>query len=167
MMKIKFSVWLLLVLSLSSCTYDKHEINSYISKVKARPGSDIAPIPKFKKLPKFEFPDKISRRSPFRPVVKKIFDEAAPNMNRKKDPLESYPLDALKFVGAIRARSINWGLVQLPNKKVVRIVRGEYIGKNFGRVLAIRMDVVKLEESVKVNGKWKKNIINIKIATPK
>lgn len=93
----------LLVLLLSACSGDSSDLVKYINEVKSRPGRPIEPIPKFAPLPIFRFPENDNRRNPFKPIdQKKRNDIYAPDKKRPKQPLESFPLDALKFVGTLK-----------------------------------------------------------------
>jgi type IV pilus assembly protein PilP len=151
---------------LTSCTGDNSDLMNYIQEIKSRPGGAIEAIPKFAPLPVFKFPENDSRRSPFKPAeAKKITDEFAPDQNRPKQPLEAYPLDALKFVGILQQGSQIWGLILQPDKKVVPIKVGSYMGQNYGRVLSIKNTEVKLEESVQDSGKWGKHITTLYLDT--
>lgn len=151
------------VLLVAGCSNDE-DLNQYIHKIKSRPARKIDPIPEFKPLPKYEYPEKMVRRNPFKVFqTKSKFDVAAPDKNRKKQPLEAFPLDSLKFVGLLERDHAVWALIQQPNGSISRIQSGEYMGQNYGRVLKITQDSIRLEETVKMAGKWEKKITNIQL----
>ncbi len=50
-----------------------------------------------------------------KPVIEQRIDMAAPNTKRPKQPLEAFPLDALKFVGILKEGNIVWALIKEPN----------------------------------------------------
>lgn len=154
---LRLSLIILVSMTLASCGGDEGDLTRYINKIKSRPARQIEPIPEFAPLAKFQYPEDIARRSPFLPIEKKKkTDEQAPNQNRPKDPLESFPLDALKFVGILREGRMTWALIRLPDDKIARVRVGEYMGQNFGVVLSIKDNLIKLQETVQVAGKWQK-----------
>lgn len=143
-----------LFILLSACSSEQEALENYINQTKSRPAQPIEPIPELKPVPQYEYPENVIRRSPFRPVV--IKSEEAPDQNRKKQPLENFPLDALKFVGILKRGTNTWALIQEPSGKVTYIKRGQYMGKDFGQVIEIADDSIRIEESVNISGKWQK-----------
>jgi len=157
-----------LALMLPACSGDDTDLQNYINDVKHRPGRPIEPIPKLAPLPIFKYPENDVRRNPFKPMdIKKRSDENAPDKNRKKQPLELYPLDALKFVGTLKQGNTVWALIKQPNKQVTRVRIGDYIGQNYGRVISIKDSTIKLEESIKDTGTWEKRITTLNLDTGK
>jgi len=135
------------------------ELSRYIATINARPAHPIQPIPAFVPIEKFVYPENNPRRSPFTPKeVEKIDDRLAPNVNRPKEPLEEFPLDALKFVGILKQGSIIWGLISEPGGKVARVKVGNYMGKDFGKVISIKRTSLTIEETVQIAGKWEKKL---------
>lgn len=151
----------------ASCDGDNSDLVNYINDVKSRPGPPIEPIPKFAPLPVFRFPEEDNRRSPFKPVEAKKTDQFAPDQKRVKQPLEAFPLDGLKFVGILKEGNQLWALIRDPEKKVVPVKVGNYMGLNYGRVISIKSTEIKLEETIKDSGKWEKRITIIHLDTGK
>ncbi|MBL7479828.1 pilus assembly protein PilP [Legionella bononiensis] len=157
-----------LSLLLSACSGDNSDLMKYINDIKTRPTKPIEPIPKFAPLPIFKFPENDQRRNPFKPVVlKKNTDLYAPDQKRLKQPLEAYPLDALKFVGILEQGSVIWALIKQPDMQISRVRVGDYMGQNYGRIIVITREVIKLEETVKDTGSWEKKITTINLDTGK
>lgn len=142
-----------------ACSSSDDELSRYIHEIKSRPPMPrtIEPIPEFKPLAKFVFPVDDKRRSPFKPTqqVGQV-DLNSPNMNRPKQPLEAFPLDALNFVGILKQGGSIWALISQPGELVTRVRVGDYMGKNFGRVMRITDNKVDIEETVQLGGKWEK-----------
>lgn len=157
----------LLSLLLAACSSDDSELKRYINTVKTRPGRPIEPIPEFKPLKKFIYPEADNRRSPFKPVVAEQEESFAPNIKRPKQPLEAFPLDALNFVGILKDGPSVWALISQPNGLVTRVKTGDYMGQNYGQILSIQDKTIELEETLKVGGKWEKKKSTINIRTPK
>jgi len=152
---------------LCACSGDNSDLIKYINDVKSRPGIPIEPIPKFSPLPTFRFPENDTRRSPFKPVELRKVDLYAPDQKRKKEPLEAYPVDALKFVGILKQGNVLWALIKDPAKKIVPVKVGNYMGLNYGRIISIKNDEIKLEETVRNSGTWEKRSTTIHLDTGK
>lgn len=77
-----------------------------------------------------------------------------PNMDRRREPLESFPLDNLKMVGTLRKQGASFALVQAEHT-VFQAQVGSYIGQNFGQVTKITDSEVELKETVQdAAGEW-------------
>lgn len=158
----------MIVLLLCSCSGDKSDLIKYINDVKSRKAKPIEPIPQFAPLPFFDFPENDNRRNPFKPVdQKKRIDLNAPDQKRSKQPLEAFQLDALKFVGTLKEGSEIWALIKQPDGQIVRVRSGNYMGQNYGRIISINNDLIKIEETTKDSGKWEKHITTITLDTGK
>lgn len=156
-------------LLLNACSGDNSDLQNYINEVKQRPGRPIEPIPKLAPLPIFKYPENDIRRSPFKPVdLKKRSDLNAPDKNRRKQPLELFPLDALKYVGTLKQGTEVWALIKQPDNQITRVRIGDYMGLNYGRVISIKDEAIKLEETIKdTAGEWEKKETTITLDTGK
>ncbi len=77
-----------------------------------------------------------------------------PDPNRRREPLEAYPLEALKMVGVLQQKGI-FGLVKTPDNNLFQVKAGNYLGQNFGRITAVSENSIKLKELVQdSNGNW-------------
>lgn len=153
---------------ISSCSGDNSDLVKYINDIKSRPGLPIEPIPQFAPLPSFIFPEQDTRRSPFKAVdLKKIAEQYAPDQKRIKEPLEAFPLDALRFVGTLRQGSELWALIRDPQKQVLPVKVGNYMGQDYGRILSIKNDEITLEETIKNSGAWEKRKTTLHLDTGK
>ncbi len=155
-----------LVACLGGCG-SEDDLGTYINKIKNRPTKKVEPIPKVVPPAKFSYPENTSRRNPFKAIsAAQKKDEMAPNIDRPKQPLEAFPLDALKFVGTVEINRVRWGLISQPGGLVSRVKSGDYMGKNYGQIQQISKEQIRLEETVKVGGKWEKRIVNLKLRKP-
>lgn len=156
---------MVLTLFLFACGPSEDNLSHYINSVKSRPPIPIEPIPTFVQLAKFNYPEDVVRRNPFVPLTPKEQEDLfAPNSKRAKQPLEAFPLDALKFVGILRQDGKIWGLIMQPGGLVSRVKVGDYMGQNYGQVLVIKDKAINLDETIKINGKWQRRgmIINLR-----
>lgn len=78
----------------------------------------------------------------------------AAELNRRRDPLESYPLDAISMVGSVMREGRSYALMKVDNL-LYQVRTGEYIGQNYGKVLRITETEVTLREIVQdAIGEW-------------
>lgn len=77
-----------------------------------------------------------------------------PELSRRKEPLESYPLDAMKMVGSLLKKGLPVALVRVDNL-LYQVRPGNYLGQNFGRILKVGETEVILREIVQdAAGEW-------------
>ena len=153
-------------LLISCSSSDDEELSRYIYRIETRPAKPIEPMPTIVYLQKFIFPENDIRRSPFIPVKEPQSDQFAPNIKRPKQPLEAFPLDALKFVGTFKDGDTIWALIGQPGGFISRITLGQYMGQNYGQVVKIDQKTMEVEETVQLNGKWGKKITKISLFAP-
>jgi len=74
-----------------------------------------------------------------------------PDINRPKEPLEGFPLDAIQMVGTLTQNQETFALVKAgPN--LYRVKKGNYLGQNFGLITAIEETQISLKEVVQDSG---------------
>lgn len=153
-----------LLLLMSACGPVEDDLQRYIHEIKTRPSKAIEPIPEFATPQKFKYPENVERRSPFKPhAVLERQDTQAPDVNRPKQPLEAFSLDALKFVGILKEGSTIWALISQPEGKISTVRAGDYMGKNYGKVINITENRILVQETVKIGGLWEKKMITLKL----
>ena len=80
----------------------------------------------------------------------------APDPNRRKEPLEAYPLENLKMVGTLQQKKDIYAVVRTPDNRLFRVKPGNFLGQNFGRITGISESAIKLKELVQDSGgEWK------------
>ncbi len=79
----------------------------------------------------------------------------APDLNRRKEALEAYPLESLKMVGRLEKARQRWALIKTPDNNLYRVKNGNYMGQNFGVIAMIGEGSVTLKELIQdTNGSW-------------
>jgi type IV pilus assembly protein PilP len=77
-----------------------------------------------------------------------------PDLERRREPLESYPLDSLVMVGTLQRGGLNYALLQT-DKTVFRAKIGNYVGQNLGMITKITETEVDIKEIVQdAAGDW-------------
>lgn len=142
---------LALTLAVSSCGGDSDDLRSYIEEVKARKTTNIEPIPQIKPHEPFLYMD-AGRRDPFAnaPTQKAVGGALSSLMDprRNREPLEEFPLDALRLVGTLTIGGQQFALVKDPTGVVHRVTIGNYLGQNYGKITQIAETEVALREIV-------------------
>lgn len=145
-----------MLLTLAGCASDQDDLNRYIADVKSRPPTPIDPIPPVRTYTPYDY-EGLLGRDPFRQSTSEGSDEVAndtsgtgprPDLQRPKEYLERFELDTLEMVGTFRKSANEWALIRDPDGVVHRVSVGNYIGKNYGRVLGIQADEVALSEFI-------------------
>ena len=78
----------------------------------------------------------------------------APELARRKQPLEAFPLDAMTMVGSMIRDGKPVALVKV-NNLLYQVRPGDYLGQNYGRVMKIDETEVALREIVQdAVGEW-------------
>ncbi|WP_368924071.1 pilus assembly protein PilP [Comamonas aquatica] len=66
---------------------------------------------------------------------------------RRKEELESYPLDSMVMVGSLRKGGQDTALLKV-NQLIYQVQAGNYLGQNYGRIVQIGEHSIKLREIV-------------------
>jgi type IV pilus assembly protein PilP len=78
----------------------------------------------------------------------------APEMTRRKESLEAYPLDTIAMVGSLNKSGLPTALVKVDNL-IYQIKVGSYLGQNYGKVIRITENSIQLREIVQdATGDW-------------
>ena len=167
--------WLCLVLrilfivmigGLTACTNkDVTDLETYVENVKSKTRGRIEPLPEFKPFESATY-DVTQEKGPFTPWKLQVATAAVsgrgdiqgirPDPNRRREVLERYSLDTLKMVGTLKVKGSIWALIMAPDGIVHRVRNGNYMGKNFGKIVKVAEDKVKLREIVPDGlGNWR------------
>jgi type IV pilus assembly protein PilP len=78
----------------------------------------------------------------------------APELNRRKEPLEAFPLDTMALVGSLLQTGKPVALVKVDNL-LYQVKVGNYLGQNYGKVTKVSETEVSLREIVQdAAGEW-------------
>ena len=78
----------------------------------------------------------------------------AAEINRRKEPLEAYPLDSMSMVGSVVRGGRPYALLRVDNL-LYQVKQGDYLGQNYGKITKISETDVSLREIVQdAAGEW-------------
>lgn len=150
---------LLLACVLASCSDDgMDDLRTFMAEAHSDRKPKVEPIPEMKPYEPFQY-GASNLSDPFsvanlRPLAATPASNKGPrpDMNRRKEALEDYPLDALKMVGTLSRKKQYWAVLQAPDGTVHRAQVGNYIGQNFGKVIKITDEKIELVEMIAGSG---------------
>ena len=149
----KSGLVLVLALGLAACGGDMDDLDQYINEIKAKPGGRIDPLPEITPYEIFTYvADAQGLRSPFVPDSPQASGSGAggarPDPDRSREYLESFPLDTLGMVGTLYIGETMYALVQTSDGLIHRVVPGNYLGQNDGRITDISESEIALVEII-------------------
>lgn len=157
---------LLLALMLAACGVSgEDELRQWMAEQRSQTRPKIAPISEPKQF-KPESYNEVSATEPFSnqkmtQALKRESTQAAangaliaPELARRKEPLESFPLDAMTLVGSLTKGGQPVALIKVENL-LYQVRPGNHLGQNYGRITGIAETEVRLREIVQdAVGEW-------------
>ena len=167
MKSLSFATALLLITAgLTGCTASgEDELRSWMQSERAQIKPQVKPIPEPTKFDPQAYQGvqgtdpfsseklvSLLRASEASPVTNSAL--IAPELNRRKQPLEAYPLDSMSMVGSLNRQGQLVALIKVDNL-LYQVRPGQYLGQNYGRVTKISETEVVLREIVQdAVGEW-------------
>lgn len=148
---------LVLACALASCGGEQYsDLRQFVKESENLPHGRIPPLPDVKPYEPFTY-DAYNLVDPFKPRKIEPPKNAAaggiqPDLNRRKEPLEAYPLENLRMVGTLQQNKQTFALVKSPDNNLFRVKSGNYLGQNFGLITEISESTIKLKEIVQDSG---------------
>lgn len=152
----------LAALSLGGCGNDQSELQDWTAQQRRETRATVQPLAPPKKFSPEPYDASLSV-DPFsvqklRVAVKQ--EAAQPNslltaeMNRRKEPLESFPLDSMVMVGSLVRQGRPFALLKV-DALLYQVKQGDHLGLNFGRITQISETEITLREVVQdAAGEW-------------
>ena len=156
----------LAVVVLAGCDSSGHEeVQEWMREQRAQTRARIEPIPEPKKFT----PQAYTQEAAVEPFSNQKLARAlrsesqqsstsaallAPELSRRKEPLESFPLDTMTMVGSLVKQGQPVALVKVDNL-LYQVRPGNYLGQNYGRITKVTETEVVLRELVQdAAGEW-------------
>lgn len=150
-----------LVALLSGCS-DDAEIKEWMAQTKRQTTPGISKISEPKTFTPVAYAHKDSV-DPFNSVklsaaIAKLRAHSGkgikPDMERRREPLEQYPLDAVKMVGVLQKPGLTYAILQV-DKAIFQAKVGNHLGQNFGMITEVTETGVDLREIIQdAAGEW-------------
>ncbi|WP_426207547.1 pilus assembly protein PilP [Massilia sp. TWP1-3-3] len=154
---------------------DEAEINTWMAGVKAGTKISVEPISE----PKTFIPFAYGVRDEIEPFdANKLLAELArsanaipnplkPDTERRKEYLETFPLDGMVMVGTINKAGVNYGLIQI-DRAVHQVKKGQKLGQNFGVVTGVADSAINVAERVQdAGGEWVERMTKLELQESK
>jgi type IV pilus assembly protein PilP len=162
------------VLLLSACgDSDVQQVRTWMKDVEAKTKPTVKPLPEPKTFTPFAYAagdvlDPFNASKLLTELAKNRPGGAqAPDQNRRKEFLESFPLDAMKMVGTMEKNKVMYGLVQI-DRTVYQVKKGQYVGQNYGLITAVTEDGIAVREIVQdAAGDWVERMSKLELQESK
>jgi len=165
-MRIRIVTWSLVgvvfALSLSACGGEQDELQQWMEQQKREVKPSVPPLSAPKKFDPQAY-TALTSVDPFstQKLTVALKQEArqpnsmlAAEINRRKEPLEAYPLDSMTMVGSVVKQGRQYALLKVDNL-LYQVKIGDYLGQNFGKITKITETDISLREIVQdAAGEW-------------
>jgi len=152
----------LAVLTLTACGGEQQELQQWMDQQKREVKPNVEPLSppkKFNPQP-YAQSDGVEPFSPQKLTVALKQESRQPNSviaaeyNRRKEPLEAFPLDSMTMVGSVIKNDKPYALLRVDNL-LYQVKLGDYLGQNYGKIIKITETDVALREIVQdAAGEW-------------
>ena len=145
----------LVIGALGGCSSEMDDLKRFVRESDKGLPRHVDPLPAVKPFEPFSY-EGFDLPDPFKPRKLASAKEGggggvAPDLNRRKEPLESFPLEQLKMVGTLSQGKDTYALVRA-DKTLYRVKKGNYMGQNFGLITDVTDSEIKLKEIVQDSG---------------
>ena len=145
---------------LAACGSQTHEdLRAWMAEQGKGARGQLDPLPQIKPYEPFAYND-FDLPDPFKPrkiepVKGDSTSKLAPDLNRRREPLEAYPLESLSMVGTLEKGKALYALVRTPERDIYQVRQGNHLGQNFGVIVGITDTDIKLKELMQDgSGDW-------------
>ena len=153
-------------LMLMSCSGGSgDDLDQFMAEAPKTMNSKVEPLPQVQPYVPLQFNVDGTISDPFRPRKVVSSGTFQPNLSRPKEPLESFPIENLKYVGALTKSKLTYALIKTPDNTVQQVKIGNYLGTNYGLVTAINENEVTLKEIIQdeLSGDWVERISSLSL----
>jgi type IV pilus assembly protein PilP len=157
-MKRRLALALCGCLVLAACGGESHQdLRAWMAAQGEGVKGKLDPLPQMKPYEPFTY-NAFDLADPFKP--RKIepgrgSSKLAPDLARRKEALEAFPLESLNMVGSLQPGKNTYGLVRTPQGEIYQVHVGNYMGQDYGIVTGITDGEIRLKELVQDSaGDW-------------
>lgn len=162
MSRVQLGMMLGMVAALAGCTSEHEELQAWMAQERAQTHPSVQPISPPQKFnpQRYEVGETVEPFSAQKLIVVLKQDRSQPNsavaaeLNRRKEPLEAFPLDSMSMVGSVARKGVQYALLKVDNL-LYQVKVGDYLGQNFGRIMKLTETEIELREIVQdASGEW-------------
>lgn len=157
----KFVLPILFAALLGACGGEEfQDLRDFTKNAGADLRGKAAPPPELKPYEPFVYDNSAGLSNPFKSRKIEVVSGGRggfnqPDLTRNKEALEEFPLEGLKMVGYLSKINIAHAVVRSPDGKIHRVKVGNFLGLNFGKIVAITESEVTVKETVQDSaGDW-------------
>ena len=154
-MKPRIAPALVALCLLAGCSGESHQdLRAWMAEQGRNVKGRTEPLPQIKPYEPFTY-NAFDLPDPFKPrkiEPAKGDNKLAPDLMRRREPLEAYPLESLSMVGTLEKGKAVYALVRTPEKDIYQVRQGNYLGQNYGVIIGITDADIKLKELVQDGG---------------
>src|SRR5690242_5132242 len=126
-------ILLLALLIVAGCGRDPNqELRQWMDDQAKTMKGKVDPLPVVKPYVPFAY-NAFDLPDPFKPrkiEPSRSGSKLAPDLNRRKEPLEAYPIESLRMVGTLQQEKAVYALVRTNDRNVYQVRVGNYMGQN-------------------------------------
>jgi type IV pilus assembly protein PilP len=145
---------------LSACgSGEFQDLKAFVNQSGAGLRGKVDPLPQVAPYEPFSYSG-FDLPNPFAPRKKEAVRTGgsghSPDLDRKREALEAFPLESLKMVGSLERARSNWAVIKTPDHNLYRVHSGNYMGQNFGKITQVSDAQVTLQELIQdtTTGSW-------------
>jgi type IV pilus assembly protein PilP len=156
---------------LGACTAEQDELQQWMEQQKREVKPSVQPLTQPKKFNPQPYAS-MNAVEPFstQKLTVALKQEArqpnsllAAEINRRKEPLEAYPVDSMSMVGSVVKQGRQFALLRVDNL-LHNVKVGDYLGQNYGKIVKISETNVSLREIVQdAAGEWIERVTAIQL----
>jgi len=141
------------------------DLDQFMADAAKTMNTKVEPLPQVQPYVPLQFNVDGTISDPFRPRKVVSSGTFQPNLSRPKEPLEAFPLENLKYVGALTKSKSTFALIKTPDNTLQQVKIGNYLGTNYGLVTSINDSEVTLKEIVQdeLSGDWVERISSLSL----
>lgn len=141
------------------------DLDQFMADAAKTMNTKVEPLPQVQPYVPMQFNVDGTLSDPFRPRKVVSSGTFQPNLSRPKEPLEAFPLENLKYVGALTKNKLSYALIKTPDNTLQQVKIGNYIGTNYGLVTSINDSEVTLKEIIQdeLSGDWVERISSLSL----
>ncbi len=150
------------------CSGDEHSgVKQWMAESSRDLRGRVPPLPTIKTFPVVSY-EAGSLVDPFRPSKLEAPKSGGgsglqPDLNRRREPLEAFPLESLRMVGVLNMKGRPVAIVSA-DRTLYQVGVGNYMGQNFGVITQVTENEIKLKELIEdTNGDWVERVSTLQL----